>query len=138
MEEKKYYTPNIEELHVGFELERYKFVTNKAGELVPMTLTIEDFSTLTVDDGLICQKGDVLYVRAKYLDKEDIESLGWRHDQYHVYSKEIDKQSYILLFHQLDKLEIRPNGNNPFLPTFYGCIKNKSELKVLMKQLGIQ
>lgn len=126
----KYYTPSLEEFHIGFEYELQGGLQSGIIKYEPN------------DDCLI---GDVLYwiskgtVRVKYLDKEDIESLGWVESTYkgikcytrdnrilHWFGRPYLDISYYPLF----------EGQGP-ARTFRGTIKNKSELKVLMKQLGI-
>jgi len=65
MEKNKYYTPTIEEFHVGFE---YELKTE--GEWVSQTLDI-DYSLNRVAGGLANN------TRVKHLDQEDIESFGF-------------------------------------------------------------
>ena len=67
MSEKKYYTPSIEEFHVGFEYE--------------ISYDGETYQSKVVDDSdelhRIKTAIESLWVRVKHLDREDIESLGW-------------------------------------------------------------
>lgn len=84
-------------------------------------------------------------VRVKYLDKEDIEELGW------IYMGEIFNNSYSEFYHPnegKDNRTLRFSHNLDFMEIeigirygdFYGesyKIKNYNELKTLMKQLGI-
>lgn len=70
--DKKFYVPDITEFHVGFEYQQ----KNKLGEWKDLTITNGgseypdydqlDYVTWWLED-----------IRVKYLDKEDIESLGW-------------------------------------------------------------
>ena len=121
----KYYTPSIEEFHVGFEYESttsptkedwYKAVINNVDDLYDV------FSYSNA--------------RVKHLDKEDIESLGFEYqgdfDSWERYSSE----KYLIATSGNDTdnfITIETQGNTLFI----GTIKNKSELKVLLKQLGI-
>lgn len=66
----KYYTPEIEEFHVGFECE-YKSTINNNTYWTSLKLEKEHFS----DDHYY--NPFRLFLRVKYLDKEDIESLGF-------------------------------------------------------------
>ena len=144
----KYYTPEIEEFHVGFEFEY-----NKGGNnWVKHTSGNHDFRDGIIDVG-VGETDDALYnpfymgiserdFRVKYLDKEDIESLDWEYfDQYRdggtsIYRKDDKtltyygtnriKEDYTLIIH-----------NNAGSRFFYGTIKNKSELKKVLKMLGI-
>lgn len=139
----KYYTPTVEEFHVGFE---YEETTH---------------SSLYEDEGLnnwvkntlkhLWQLGNIgLHetVRVKYLDREDIESLGWKITK--NYTGELEAQFLIseTLFYDLT-LDYEGNlliekfistetigSYNSFI-IFEGSIKNKSELKWLMKRLKI-
>ncbi len=62
----KYYTPEVQELGVGFEFEE----KNEDGDWIKETYPFGDpwFSVDEIYNGRI---------RVKYLDREDIESLGW-------------------------------------------------------------
>lgn len=145
----KYYTPELEEFHVGFEYEAlvdyYK----------------QEFEKFTIDDTdslrSICStwdRGEVEYWRVKYLDREDIESLGWDHDyntepipnreelpvsEGYLFDKQNETGELWILYHFSDNIVwieyIKDCGGQGYL--FKGTIKNKSELKKLLKQLGI-
>lgn len=85
MEKNKYYTPEIEEFHVGFEYE----VFQKGTPYDPSILTTfpvneeDTWNKYTFPDPFFGYRVDILLqkqtVRTKYLDREDIESLGWRY-----------------------------------------------------------
>jgi hypothetical protein len=137
----KYYTPEIEEFYVGFEYE---------------TSYLQDYDTWKKE---VLEKDDVGYFhsiyfgdavstefRVKYLDKEDIESLGWFHKyddfsfgefikskneevDYHL-TFDYDNKSLIVGLYNSEDTEFYDN-------IFIGNIKNKSELKKLLKQLQI-
>ena len=132
--EKKYYTPEIEEFHIGFECETLERDSWKKVEIYDVSFEI--------DTEELKQKK----IRVKYLDKEDIESIGgWE------FVKEYkDPGSYCLDFKKRHtELTLHPaleetmifieHGSDISIgyPVFKGKIKNKSELKTLLKQLGI-
>ncbi len=75
-------------------------------------------------------------LRVKYLDREDIESLGWeaRTKEYVHYTKGIYD-----LFHYSKENVIKIYAQKELMVLILDkCkIKNKSELKKLLKQLGI-
>ena len=142
----KYYTPSIEEFHVGFEFETSYLEDYDTWKKV--TLEFDDFgfytSTWEVDS-------NPTEFRVKYLDKEDIESLDYQQslqtDSIFLLKKKIDYNSkgklvtiginlspigHIMIFFVPDEKAI-PAG----VTIFSGFIKNKSELKRLLKQLGI-
>jgi hypothetical protein len=127
--ENKYYVPEISEFHIGFE---YEITTGY--EWVKKTFSHKDFNTFLYQhlDNAVKQA----YIRVKYLDKSDIEELGWT-----------DYEPPFEYNHKwkLGEWELNAwfNGEMPSVriqeyPIFFqGIIKNKSELKKLMKQLGI-
>ena len=129
----KYYTPELEEFHVGFEYEYlYKnsaWVKHTINTKADLVLCIEE-----VEEDLI---------RTKYLDREDIESLGWSYSLtfskegvYDEYSKtDGEHGDYYLRVHNTGGLSIGEHWVQ--LDVFKGTIKNKSELKRILKQLGI-
>ena len=149
----KYYTPSIEEFHVGFEYEaeeivesgtsmyweKYSFEKNDSLELL---FKVNDWYSLP---------------RVKYLDKKDIESLGFKEETIpncfkedslnQGYLKDINEKESLLLHYsgETKKLflskqvvynEATDNWYTDFL--FQGSIKNKSEFKKLLRQLNIK
>lgn len=140
----KYYIPSIDEFHFGFEYEE------KDGNWKNETFngypsltkhTFEDNHGDWYDS--IEEFIEAKFVRVKYLDREDIESLGWEY-------KGDDKDGRNLSMYQIngyvlndytpyeyDDLKIYVSGV-PANTLFNGIIKNKSELKRLMNQLGIE
>lgn len=131
--ETKYYTPEIEEFHVGFEFEFFNnkgkifFVTEKENEWIktnmPYTGILSEPNNLRK---LILDN----QVRTKHLDREDIESLGWSEEGLSYFTN----GNFVISLKQ-ESIYIY-NEKNIFL--FQGNIKNKSELKTLLKQLNIE
>ncbi len=87
---------------------------------------------------------DVKKCRVKYLDREDIESLGWEYKETtegkydYFWDKGTGKHS--ILYSETQKrclVTIRDEVRKKDFTVFVGTIKNKSELKRLLKQLGI-
>lgn len=126
----KYYTPEIEEFYIGFEYEicydELWFVRN-----IPFYPLVKDIQ---------------YKYRVKYLDKEDIESLGFSRisdDCFNLPIKEYRgrlNQEIRILIRQtvLIYLAMDMNYNDKDnLVLFTGNIKNKSELIKLLKQLNI-
>lgn len=156
--ENKYYTPTIEEFHVGFECEiqsSYGWQKDEWPKVLSLdSLTFQDL----INNGFIVATKKA-GIRVKYLDKEDIESLGWvLTSQYadpdnRKYWWEIGKliPHAKEMWHSLgnwkyrlsigDNNRIHIDGRNIMnggqRVIFNGIIKNKSELKKLMKQLNI-
>ena len=153
--ENKYYTPTIEEFRVGFIYEE--------ASTMPYGLEFEEIIygkdpnqdlALELINNLIKQK----LVRVKYLDREDIESLGFTKE-----SNSFDVDVYtsnLKVSHRDEPVSIIFNSMNNWVliycgefaailkqnkteyhvnsTLFAGTIKNKSELIILLKQLGIQ
>ncbi len=135
----KYYTPTIEEFHVGFSFE--DSTNDKEADWVQWYIA---------DRHELAQALDILELhncRVKRLDREDIESLGY------VLHREDVTMGYDEYCHKRHK-EVLPPGNDSRLNVilkkgnnvivyknleivFKGTIKNKSELKKILKQLGI-
>ena len=121
----KYYTPTIEEFHVGFECE----IKNNPVESI-MDWWVE--TTIKERDSL-----EGYDVRVKYLDKEDIESL-----LFTLLSTELNIHTYknekiLLIFNNSDhecRLYRIYKGNEL---RFKGTIRNKSELKTILKMVII-
>ena len=123
--ENKYYTPEIEEFHVGFE---YEWVKPDRTE----TIKLECLNNIGFLWGITIPEG----VRVKYLDQEDIESLGFKQSKtdkywydskcgrYWVHKESIDDWRWIISDEQSEV-------------SFAGTIKNKSELKRVLKMLNI-
>lgn len=137
----KYYTPTIEEFHVGFEYEvKYTNGTLSSDwikERIEQAPEVVSLPYMNLKN-----------IRVKYLDKEDIESLGWEHTEDRgmsenygwQFQKPIEYLSGGIAYYRLrywyrnHRLRIEPLGG----PIFDGTIKNKSELIKLLQQLGIR
>ncbi len=136
MTENKYYVPQIEEFHIGFEYEllKKKSVYDKEWRF-DIIKRIFDIKTVSNSHDWARFNIDLedKEIRVKYLDQSDIESLGWRFGEicfndyklFFVIDKE-DKSENIAIYQESLKRML-----------FTGNIKNKSELKKLHKQLGI-
>ena len=140
MENNLYYTPTIEEFHVGFEYERLWLHVEP-----PMwgkeTFYLNDSHIKLMQYSL----GDIEpLARVKYLDQSDIESLGWVNSE----KLEFTKDTWILRKFEDGLIIYKDYSNGKFkYPWLYedstdkifeGTIKNKSELIKLMQQLNIK
>jgi hypothetical protein len=138
--ESKYYTPSIEEFRVGFEYER---LLNESGynsywkfDLIKSVWSKRVFTQSDFDKGRGWDNRRDLedgYIRVKYLDQSDIESLGFKYmmTSYDGYWK---KGEVEIGFTPYDKkIQISTGGWNILVD-----IKNINELRVLLKQLGIE
>ena len=130
--EKGYYAPDIEEFHVGFKYEeRYNKDTLFFEEIVK-----DDIEEWPNHDQLSKIKWSIHNIRVKYLDKADIESLGFKSsidDGVVCYNKEY----YNIYWFGDVVISIDKVYNSNRISLFKGSIKNKSELIVILKQIGI-
>lgn len=135
--ENKYYTPEIEEFHVGFEYEyredgngKWKKEVFKEGRGLSYAGEIDDEE-----------------VRVKHLDREDIESLGFKlrsedSSDWIIKSPDADGYDgiYLSLGYDVKDWNVYISNLASYEEHecyFQGHIKNKSELKRLLKQLGV-
>ena len=138
--ENKYYVPAIEEFHIGFEYEfkHPDYPDWNKYNTPEFNMDREDCVPFYGDTE--CLKN----FRVKYLDKEDIESLGYASNAKMCFLEEgkmvddcifFEKDKINFLFYpKTYKLIIIKDKNN----FFDGTIKNKSEFIKLLKQLNIQ
>lgn len=130
----KFYVPDISEFHVGFEYE----IQSKSG--IQIGYSKHSFTGYIGPIDLELKNN----IRVKYLDKEDIESLGWK------FIKQYPGTTNFYFEKETYKLDFDPEFGNKWNLRIYdgkdqdsefnyfsGYIKNKSELKVLIKQLGV-
>ena len=132
----KYYTPSIEEFHVGFEYE--EIVSGlKYDKKIYEGRTLNDYEGEM--QGSIQEDIEDGEIRVKYLDKEDVLSLGWE--------PFANKEDYVFdyFINQYDSYQIHTQFDNQFTQiynwggtVFEGVVKNKSELKKLMQMLDIK
>lgn len=143
--DKKYYTPEIEEFHVGFEVDRRvsNMHTTKNDVWARFTVTQDYLSDI-----------DLFDVRVKHLDREDIESLGLefkyneKGNENIAFTKKYenhpryDNQYVDIIWNYASRRVLICEGDNEtgwdeWVTRFSGTIKNKSELKKVLKMLGI-
>lgn len=134
MEENKYYIPEIEDLSVGYECElNIPNLPDIKGGWKKISLTNE---TLNNYFSLVRLPSYKTFVRTKYLDKEDIESLGWKFDANKADDYKYYLNSYILYFPYAEEEPILIKDQKNTL--FYGECKSINELKTIMKFLNIK
>jgi hypothetical protein len=125
--ENNYYTPSLKEFHIGFECEwQCKIRKEKWNkQICDVDLVNIAYSAFEHSDE---EEPYEEQFRVKYLDKEDIESLGWKKEE-NCFVKDHCK----LYLYGNTHIQIQSLGNL----NFNGTIKNKSELIKLLKQLNI-
>lgn len=136
MNTEKYYTPTIEEFHVGFEYEYNNSAELISGSWVPTSLLVDEcsgtFAELDGDEDLSKR------FRVKYLDQEDCKSLGFKEILWDNGSGYFTFKNYTLGVYLTGLFcTISQNDNGNTIMRFSGDVKNKSELKKLMLQLEI-
>jgi len=143
---KDYYIPFLDEICINFEYELREIKDNKEE-----WIKINDFTNAyEYEDS--CFYGYYKdwnngKIRVKYLDKQDIEELGFKPspdepEEWFLWKDSYD--SYQLYFDDKTRDELKNMGIGITIydkdssdRIFNGYIKNKSELKKLMKQLDI-
>ena len=152
----KYYTPEIEEFHVGFECEIQSSWGMQKG-IYPSILredTLTGFQLQKIGETETLKKV-ISGIRVKYLDKEDIESCGFGNYKKSVcawyeleghFEDSFASYGYwtkIRLIHcesdnKIKILAFEHSWDEEETVLFQGKIKNKSELKKLLKKLNIE
>ena len=130
--ENKFYTPELEEFCKGFEYEQL----GPKNEWVKCTWDFHQFS-----EGRFLSLLDApAWVRVKLLDKDDIESLGFKQDESlkHIFRTDKIKLEFN---HVTQHITLVNRAVNYFTEVedvrFSGEIKNKSELKRILKQVQL-
>jgi len=136
-DEEKYYVPDISEFYFSFN-------DGDSDDVLNMKCIMEAY-----------QSGRKPEFRVKYLDKEDIESFGFEpqfipdifteeEELREGFSKSVMSTKSINIFQKGELIQIyeqivynEDSGNWTSCTLFQGRIKNKSELKKLLRQLGI-
>jgi len=147
-EPSKYYTPSIEEFYIGFEIEwqsqiRKETWNSQICGIDLISIAYNEFEHADEDEPFSEQ------FRVKYLDIEDIESLGFKFinltDSYcESYIFENEKMKPVLKIQYVkDNKSFNIIIKNKYVSNpddfirFKGVIRNKSELKKLLTQLQI-
>lgn len=144
----KYYIPSIEEFHVGFEYELYDPDTEI--DIIPYKkkLCSKEDLVLTLNNWKYYKE-----YRVKYLDKSDIEALGFEEcfspnkvmygDTFNCLDV-FKEYCHYILEHYIEDNHVLILVNNmetmkPFerIQLFNGNVKNKSELKRVLIMLNI-
>ena len=153
--EDRYYNPKIEELHIGFECEIDQSEINKNFKWCEYVIGT-DYENITIARAVseVNKNG----IRVKYLDRQDIESFGFKFDatrskvdgnfvgsyeneKYYLdyspysYSGEFNSSVHLRVMKIKDIPITSYQSNYQFI--YDGIIKNKSELKKLLIQLEI-
>lgn len=140
-QDNKYYTPDLGELFVGYELESFDLIYGKSGEWRSNKIVcgthIDNISRYPKEGR----------VRTKYLDQFDIESLGWKFTGGQMISngrKDFKKGNWLLIFRTKDHtINLILTDDSPeekyaiTSGTYRGECKSINELRNIMKYLNI-
>jgi len=135
----KYYTPKIEEFGVGFEYEvnGLEGIWDNGDEDREWVHTSIDDNIHQLFSETKRLKEEPQNIRVKYLDKKDIESLGFKKSMTHNNWYDYKNERY-WLYKENEKDWRWIISDEESEVSFAGSIKNKSELKKLLKQLNIK
>lgn len=135
--ENKYYTPSIEEFHIGFEFEMKNRQSKNGFANHVFTKDYDLERTDCVLKDILTERNtknpSLFEIRVKYLDHEDIISLGWKEIGGKYFIKKENIKIWLTL-HDDNTIKIEEEFDDK---KFDGKIKNKSELKKLMQMLDI-
>lgn len=124
----RYYTPSIEEFYVGFEYESEEDPRIEGGW---QEQEVDERSIGNIRSYFNDSDVDI---RVKYLDKADIEGLGWKQGELPY---QFFKSPHFMLVELAQSPWYSITNTTDEDCRFRGSIKNKSELVRLMKQLEI-
>ena len=143
-EDSKYYTPEIEEFYTGFEFEYYYKSDWHKHDLDGSPIVHHELDEFKDD----LMKLAHAICRVKFLDREDIESCKWEFTGKGVVNWYKIKGDFkigtwtayeAIMIHDPScnwvKIHVIDRGDE--VDVFQGTIKNKSELKKILKMLGI-
>tara|TARA_R110000868_G_scaffold1729_4_gene13897 strand:- start:3698 stop:4117 length:420 start_codon:yes stop_codon:yes gene_type:complete len=132
MENKEYYTPNIEDFFIGYECE-VNWSSGYSKEFTPFIFTLknkEGVYTNNYNDALIAYDDGYAEFRTKFLCKQDIIDLSFKYSEQH---NAFFKDKYKIAFTQNQSVLIGLVKNHNPRVIFEGKCKSKNELKKLLK-----
>ena len=140
----KYYTPEIEEFHPGFEFESYNNLDwyHKKDVSGWNKIVYDKVAYMKHPIDQIKAALGRKWARVKYLDQEDMESLGFEETYDDAEGNVYYELGGIALWtaeHLRENITIIDNvTEREDNAIFKGVVKNKSELKRILKQIGYE
>lgn len=138
----KYYTPKIEDLFVGYEMEIFVHKARTPSEFEfsyeKITVGGEDpYSLLFTGEFINSSKIDISRCRTPYLTKEQIEAEGW--ESVNLSPEMFEKAEHLLIIYPNNKIEIRHLGNPSYTTTtsYLGFCPSINEFRKIMSWLQI-
>lgn len=135
MENNKYFTPDIEDLHIGYECEIYAQNTDKLIRKVSWhTVTVHFSPMMSKHVGLnqVPRLSKTKHIRVPYLTKEQIEAEGWKH--YGKNCFELNPRWFCSWYPEKNRLDIYDEENDK---NFAGECKDINTFRKICKLLGI-
>lgn len=129
MENNKYFTPNIEDIHIGYECEEHTPYSKDEWTKV----IIEDFGPEADFDLQRCR--DFIFmdkIRVPYLTKEQIEDEGWKHSEKNCF--DFNDRWMCSWYPEHNRIEFYDNENEN---GFAGECKDINTFRKIIKLLGI-
>lgn len=127
--ENKYFTPDMECFHIGYECEISTPTIWKSGkfpEILELNSELDEFGK----DSLM--KAAHAILRVPYITKEQIEAEGWKH--YNNNCFELNPRWFCLWYPEMNRLEIYDNENEN---NFSGKCKDINTFRKICKLLEI-
>tara|TARA_B100001059_G_C17285518_1_gene310289 strand:+ start:135 stop:506 length:372 start_codon:yes stop_codon:yes gene_type:complete len=116
-----YYIPEIEEFNIKFEYEIFGTKGWYDSKILPLVLNYGHIKMLIERE----------QVRVKYLDDEDIESLGWIKSDYKSFNNDVFYfKEYQLIFKNHTSVKIIKDDMDV---VYFGEIKNKNFFKKILE-----
>lgn len=140
----KYFIPDIEDFCIGYECE-VCWAAGYTTDFDPYQVRLKNDEFIYVNDlEHLCIAADdgYAYIRTKCLDKEDIESLGWKYNSVELsndlhFTLELNDTVFDLAFYGFSKWIYISVGAPSYRMAYYGKCPSKNELIKIMKLLGI-
>lgn len=149
-EKEKYYTPDIEDLRIGYKCE-VNWARGYSEEFEPLNTSLKDEEGIydpKLDDIVIAHDDGYAEFRTPFLTKEDIESEGWVYSEdsnSFIYDiKNIDSIYYTLIItgdknrFGFKTIEIQFNSSWNTSTIYYGLCPSVNEFRTIMKLLNIK
>jgi hypothetical protein len=132
--EKGYYKPEPEEFCSGFEFQRFRWRTDKQWANFQVSQ-----SGIGIPKAIADLSNNI--IRVKLLDRADIEAEGGKFVADEVSYFEFGSLKLFLFKNNpvisIDRISVGPNGYKSEHQVFRGTIRNRTELRKLLKQLGV-
>ena len=133
-EQNKYFTPDIEDLHIGYKCEQ-----KDESEWTSYIIDQKSLLYTTLRD---LESSEKSFIRTKFLDKSDIESLGWKWFTNASYGEDYEminnNKKYVLSqIENTQEIYVYLIDESKDYVLFNGQCKSINELRIIHKLLQI-